>query len=101
MPTSRRRITAVCRKRFRLWADEAMTRGAMRPRPGAWRQVEPKVQEHWLPCRNYPGMANDQGIVKDQRGQEQPKDKERAQGLKEQREAVEREPQSPGEPAEK
>lgn len=47
--------------------------------------------------------SKDHGIVRDQRGQEQPKDKERAQqaGLREQREAAEREPQSPGEPAEK
>ena len=48
-------------------------------------------------------MAKDQGIVHDERGQDQPKDKERAQnaGLKEQREAAERGPPSPGEPAEK
>ena len=48
-------------------------------------------------------MAKDQGIVRDERGQDQPKDKERAQkaGLKEQREAAEREPPSPGEPSEK
>lgn len=46
-------------------------------------------------------MAKDQGIVRDERGQDQPKDKERAQkaGLKEQREAAETQPQSPGEPA--
>ena len=44
-------------------------------------------------------MKKDEGICKDQRGQEQPKDKERAQdGLKEQQEAVENQPQSPGEP---
>ena len=43
----------------------------------------------------------DQGIVKDERGQDQTKDKRRAQqpGLKEQREAAENQPQSPGEPA--
>jgi hypothetical protein len=36
-------------------------------------------------------MTNDQGIVQDERGQDQPKDKKRAQqpGLKEQREAAE------------
>lgn len=47
-------------------------------------------------------MQKDQGIVQDERGQDQPKDRKRAQqsGLKEQREAAEREPQSPGEPAE-
>jgi hypothetical protein len=46
-------------------------------------------------------MQKDQGIVKDERGQDQPKDKKRAQhsGLKEQRESVENQPQSPGEPA--
>jgi len=46
-------------------------------------------------------MQKDQGIVQDERGQDQPKDKKRAQqpGLKEQREAAEREPESPGEPA--
>jgi hypothetical protein len=46
-------------------------------------------------------MAKDQGIVQDERGQDQPKDKKRAQqpGLKEQRETAEREPESPGEPA--
>jgi hypothetical protein len=45
-------------------------------------------------------MAKDQGIAQE-RGQVQPKDKERAQqpGLKEQREAAENQPQSPGEPA--
>jgi hypothetical protein len=56
-----------------------------------------------LPC-----MQKDQGIVKDERGQDQPKDKKRAQqsglkeqqsGLKEQREAAEYQPPSPGEPA--
>ena len=46
-------------------------------------------------------MQKDQGIVKDERGQDQPKDKKRAQqsGLKEQREAAENQPPSPGEPA--
>jgi len=46
-------------------------------------------------------MAKDQGIVQDQPGQHQPKDKKRAQqpGLKQQREAAENQPQSPGEPA--
>jgi hypothetical protein len=46
-------------------------------------------------------MAKDQGIVQDERGPDQPKDKERAQkpGLKEQKEAAERQPESPGEPA--
>jgi hypothetical protein len=46
-------------------------------------------------------MEKDQGIVKDERGQEQPKDKKRAQqppGFKEQEEAAKRQPQSPGEP---
>jgi hypothetical protein len=44
------------------------------------------------------------GVVQDERGQDQPKDKEKAQksgvGIKEQREAAERQPPSPGEPAE-
>ena len=46
-------------------------------------------------------MAKDQGIAQNERGQDQPKDKKRAQqpGLKEQREAAENQPQSPGEPA--
>jgi hypothetical protein len=46
-------------------------------------------------------MAKDQGIDPDEREQDQPRGKRRAQqpGLKEQREAAEREPQSPGEPA--
>jgi hypothetical protein len=41
-----------------------------------------------------------QGIVKDEKGQEQPADKERAQraGVKEQKDAVESSPESPGEP---
>ena len=47
------------------------------------------------------GMKKDQDICQDERGQDQPKDKKRAQrpGLKEQREAAETQPQSPGEPA--
>jgi hypothetical protein len=46
-------------------------------------------------------MHKDQGIVRDERRQDQPKDKERAEvpGLKEQRESVEHQPESPGEPA--
>jgi len=46
-------------------------------------------------------MARDNGIVQDERGQDQPKDKKRAQqpGLKEQRDAAESQPESPGEPA--
>ena len=49
----------------------------------------------------FPPMTNDQGIVQDERGQDQPKDKKRAQqpGLKEQREAAETQPSSPGQPA--
>ena len=46
--------------------------------------------------------ASGQGIVRDQRGQDQPKDKERAQltpGQKAQKDAAESQPQSPGEPA--
>ena len=47
-------------------------------------------------------MQKEHGVVQDEGGQDQPKDKERAQkpGLKEQREAAEQQPQSPGEPAE-
>jgi hypothetical protein len=48
-------------------------------------------------------MANnkDNGIVQDEKGQDQPKDKERAQqpGVKEQKDAAKSTPQSPGEPA--
>ena len=43
-----------------------------------------------------------QGIVQDERGEDQPGDKERAQrdaGLKAQKEAAQSGPQSPGEPA--
>jgi hypothetical protein len=43
-----------------------------------------------------------QGIVRDQRGQDQPKDKERAQrksGNQTQKEAANTQPQSPGQPA--
>ena len=46
--------------------------------------------------------ATGQGIVCDERGQDQPKDKARAQqraGLKSQKEAAETQPPSPGEPA--
>jgi hypothetical protein len=46
--------------------------------------------------------ASRHGIVRDERGQDQPKDKDRAQkssGLKEQKEAAQNQPQSPGEPA--
>ena len=47
-------------------------------------------------------MKQDQhGIVRDERGQEQPKDKKRAQqpGLKEQQEAAKSTPEAPGESA--
>jgi hypothetical protein len=46
-------------------------------------------------------MKQDHGIIQDERGQDQPKDKETAQkaGLKEQQEAARQQPQSPGEPA--
>jgi hypothetical protein len=43
-----------------------------------------------------------QGIVRDQRGEDQPKDKKRAQrtaGLKSQKDAAQSQPQSPGQPA--
>jgi len=41
------------------------------------------------------------GVVRDERGQDQPKDKDRAQqaGLREQKEAAEQQSQWPGEPA--
>jgi hypothetical protein len=42
------------------------------------------------------------GVVRDERGQDQPKDKSRAQetpGQKAQKDAAQSEPQSPGEPA--
>jgi hypothetical protein len=44
----------------------------------------------------------EQGIVRDERGQDQPKDKERAQhssSQKAQKESAESQPQSPGQPA--
>jgi hypothetical protein len=44
----------------------------------------------------------EQGIVRDERGQDQPMDKVRAQqtvGLKSQKEAAQTQPPSPGEPA--
>ncbi len=43
-----------------------------------------------------------QGIVRDQRGQDQPTDKDRAQrtsGLQSQKDAAQTQPQSPGQPA--
>ena len=43
-----------------------------------------------------------QGIVRDQRGQDQPRDRDRAQrssGQKAQRDAAQTQPQSPGQPA--
>jgi hypothetical protein len=43
-----------------------------------------------------------QGVVRNERGEDQPKDKERAQrdsGLKSQKEAAQNQPLSPGEPA--
>jgi hypothetical protein len=46
--------------------------------------------------------ASGHGIVRDQRGQDQPKDKERARltpGQKAQKDAAQSQPQSPGEPA--
>jgi hypothetical protein len=46
-------------------------------------------------------MKQDHGIVQDERGQDQPKDKETAHraGLKEQKDAVKEQVESPGEPA--
>jgi hypothetical protein len=46
-------------------------------------------------------MQKDNGVTQDDRGQDQPKDKNAAQklGLKEQKEAVEQQVESPGEPA--
>ena len=46
-------------------------------------------------------MQKDHGIVEDEKGQDQPKDKKRAQqsGLKEQKDAAEQQPELPGEPA--
>jgi hypothetical protein len=49
-----------------------------------------------------PDKPAEQGIVRDERGQDQPKDKARAQqsaGLKSQKEAAQTQPPSPGEPA--
>jgi hypothetical protein len=46
-------------------------------------------------------MQKDHGMTKDDRGRDQPKDKNAAQevGLKEKKEAVEQQVESPGEPA--
>jgi hypothetical protein len=46
-------------------------------------------------------MQKDYGIVQDERGQDQPKDKKTAQkaGLKEQKEPAKQQVESPGEPA--
>jgi hypothetical protein len=46
-------------------------------------------------------MQKDHGIVQDERGRDQPKDKNQAQklGVKEQKEAAERQVESPREPA--
>ena len=46
--------------------------------------------------------ANEQGVVRDQRGQDQPKDRERAQrtaGQQAQKASAQSQPQSPGQPA--
>jgi hypothetical protein len=46
-------------------------------------------------------QQKDHGVVQDERGQDRPNDKNSAQklGVKEQKEAAERQPESPGEPA--
>jgi hypothetical protein len=46
-------------------------------------------------------MQKDNGVVQDERGQDQPKDKENAQklGVKKEKEVAEQQPESPGEPA--
>ncbi len=46
-------------------------------------------------------MQNDHGIIQDERGQDQPKDKETAQkaGLKEQQDSAKQQVESPGQPA--
>jgi hypothetical protein len=46
-------------------------------------------------------MQKDHGIIQDERGQDQPKDKETAQkaGLKEQQDAAKQQQESPDEPA--
>ncbi len=53
-------------------------------------------------CRDRTERTTDQGIVRDSRGQEQPKDKSRAQqssGDKAQQDAAREGPPSPGQPA--
>lgn len=46
-------------------------------------------------------MQKDHGVIQDERGQDQPEDKNEAQklGVKEQKEAAEQQVKSPGEPA--
>lgn len=59
------------------------------------------LAEHpaWIAICNL--MQKDHGIVQDERGQDQPRDKEAAQklGQKQQREAAEQQVESPGQPA--
>lgn len=61
---------------------------------GTWNLLEPTSLFRMT-------QKQDQGIVQDERGQDQPKDKKRAQqaGLKEQKDAARNTPQLPGEPA--
>jgi hypothetical protein len=68
---------------------------AARPGPSA-------VSEQGKQQRGSAGQSGGQGLVRDERGQDQPADKERAQrtsGLKAQKDAAETQQQSPGQPA--
>ncbi len=79
-------------------------------RGGEGRNTTPHSPERGSPdLPNQRGRTAQQGIARTDRGEEQPADKARAQqvhegareseGEKAQREAAERQPQSPGEPA--
>lgn len=60
------------------------------------------LRGHDKPQSDLTDQPDRQGIVRDERGQDQPKDRERAQrtsGLKEQKDAAQPQPQSPGQPA--
>lgn len=58
---------------------EAQTRAVVGQMPGDQELVEEIGQVQRAASEQRPSESHDQGIVRDERGQEQPRDKERAQ----------------------
>ena len=79
-------------------AKDASSNNQTRVRSGAPRDDE---MHDRTPPSGRTGQKTEHGVIRDQRGQDQPTDKERAlkSGRDAQRAAAQEQPQSPGEPA--